>query len=108
MKIDSWAEARLLARALYDWLGEHCPVCGKLHSKACLDGGRCTRLTDQGVPCGHALTSVESLAEAVAETRLLLGDVPRPNEPSECPTCGGQPCVQGCFTPGRAAAKETS
>ena len=64
MKIASWKEACLLADALHDWLGKHCPKCGMRHTKACIDGGRC-------VSCLTMLCDVGTLAMAVTESEYL-------------------------------------
>jgi len=61
MKITSWGEARSVAKALFSWLGKHCPACGARHTKMCIDGGRC-------VMCGRSLCAVRTLTEAVTET----------------------------------------
>jgi hypothetical protein len=60
MKIRTWAQAREVANALLSFLGLHCPSCGRRHTRACVDGGRCTY-------CGRMLNGVASLGEALEE-----------------------------------------
>jgi len=66
MKLSTWSEAKIIAKALAHFLSKHCQSCDMRHTAMCMDGGRC-------VGCGATLYPVENLSESTKQAAERLG-----------------------------------